>query len=125
MTRWVQYPVVLGQVLSEERARRGLSQAAVAAKLGTSQPWVSCVERGVLSVDLVDLALWARSFGLTIGGLLLEVENVIDTLKKRDVHTLYGVWSEPGVLATSHAMTTQLSAEDVGAPLRAERVLNG
>jgi len=45
-------PETVGHLLTLERLRAGLSQARLARRLGTSQQWLSKVERGAANVSL-------------------------------------------------------------------------
>jgi transcriptional regulator with XRE-family HTH domain len=53
-----------GQLLREARIERGLDQAALARRAGTTQAYVSRVERGVVSPSLETLARLLHAMGL-------------------------------------------------------------
>ena len=60
--------------LSAERRRQGLSQADVAARMGTSQPAVARNESGTSDARLSTLARYANALGTTIGFALGRLE---------------------------------------------------
>jgi len=60
--------------LTEERRRRGLSQAEVAARMGTSQPAVARLESGRSDARLSTLERYANALGTTIGFALGRLE---------------------------------------------------
>jgi len=56
-------PIVLGRELARKRREAGLSQAEVAARMGTSQGAVSRIESGRALPSLVVLDRFARAIG--------------------------------------------------------------
>jgi transcriptional regulator with XRE-family HTH domain len=60
--------------LIEERRRRGLSQAEVAARMGTSQPAVARLESGRSDARVSTLERYANALGTTIGFALGRLE---------------------------------------------------
>lgn len=54
----------LGLALRDRRKRTGLSQAELAAKIGTTRQWVSNAERGADSVELGLVLRAAAALGL-------------------------------------------------------------
>ena len=65
------YQYMLGQ-LRAARAEAGLSQAQVAERLGTTQTFVSKVERGERKIDPVELSEFAALYGKEPGDFLLR-----------------------------------------------------
>lgn len=63
----------LREVLIRERKRAGLSQAALAAKLGKPQSYVSKCEQGERRVDVVELLAIADALGADSAALLEEL----------------------------------------------------
>lgn len=60
----------LTAALRSARARAGLTQQQVAAAVGAYASFVSKVESGERRVDVVELAVLCRAYGLTVGELL-------------------------------------------------------
>lgn len=54
----------LAELLKSAREKAGLSQRAMAAKLGTNQTQVSLIESGDQYVRVVDLLKWCKVLGL-------------------------------------------------------------
>jgi transcriptional regulator with XRE-family HTH domain len=59
-----------GQVLRHARAERGLDQAELARRAGTTQAYVSRVERGVVSPSVLTLTRLLNAMGLRLGATL-------------------------------------------------------
>jgi transcriptional regulator with XRE-family HTH domain len=57
------YPAIVGCLLAEARGKRGLDQAALAAKVGISQSTWSRIERGDSSLTVEQLYRAARALG--------------------------------------------------------------
>ncbi len=84
----------LGAWLRVQRTRKGLTQAALAAKVGRPQTWVSQVERGEVRLDADEAAALAYFVegsvldALDQGGYLAEplwvrsIEAKLDTMHK-------------------------------------------
>ncbi|MGE0598977.1 MAG: helix-turn-helix domain-containing protein [Dehalococcoidia bacterium] len=68
--------VRFGQNLREHRARRGLSQEALAEKCGLHRTYVSSVERGVRNVALLNIARFAGALDCRPAELLDGVESL-------------------------------------------------
>ncbi|HQU44199.1 MAG TPA: helix-turn-helix transcriptional regulator [Pirellulales bacterium] len=60
-----EYRVFL-DVLRDCRRKAGLSQTALAERLGQSQSFVSKCERGETRVDVVQLRVFCRAFGISL-----------------------------------------------------------
>lgn len=63
----------LRELLIRERKRAGLSQAALAAKLGKPQSYVSKCEQGERRVDVVELLEIAEALGADPAALVQEL----------------------------------------------------
>jgi transcriptional regulator with XRE-family HTH domain len=67
----------LAAVLREERLKAGLTQAALAAKLGRPQSFVAKYERGERQLDVIEFLLVVRAIGIRSTGALRRVERVL------------------------------------------------
>ena len=65
----------LGEVLREERSRRGMTQEYVAEALGVSRQAVSKWENGTSDPSTSNLLALAKLYGVDAGELLKNVEN--------------------------------------------------
>lgn len=83
-------PMDAGQVLRQARAQRGLDQAELARRAGTSQAYVSRIERGVVSPSVHTLTRLLNALGLCLGASLepLPHGNVSVGELRRDFHEL-------------------------------------
>lgn len=57
----------LGQTLLSARKARGMSQAALASRLGLSQPRVSFLEQNAGDLSVGQLLAWCAVLGLELG----------------------------------------------------------
>lgn len=63
-------------LLKREREAVGLSQTELAVKLGTTQSFISKIERGERRIDVLELRAFCRALGTTIPKILLQLERV-------------------------------------------------
>lgn len=63
----------LALALAEQRRRKGLTQAQVAAALGRKQPFVANIESGQRRVDVVELLDIAAVIDLDVAALILSI----------------------------------------------------
>ena len=68
-----EYAVVL-RLLKEARKAAGLTQAALAQRLGLTQSLVSKMERGELRLDIIQLRTICRYVGRTLPELVEDLE---------------------------------------------------
>ena len=68
------------ETLRECRRNADVSQMGLATKLDQSQSFVSKCERGETRLDLVQLRVWCRALGITLGRF---VELYEDRLKRK------------------------------------------
>ncbi len=54
----------IGIMIKEARTRRGLSQAALAKKINTTQTWVSWIENGKSSAEIGNVLLALTTLGV-------------------------------------------------------------
>lgn len=71
---WRAANVALGDAIRARRRSLGLTQQALAERIGVSVPWVGVLECARGSPSLEMLALFARGLGTTPGELLLEAQ---------------------------------------------------
>jgi transcriptional regulator with XRE-family HTH domain len=69
-----EFAVAFGQVVRQERERRGLSQEALAAEAGIHRTHVSFIERGVHVASLEVALRVAGAFGMTVTQLVGRAE---------------------------------------------------
>jgi transcriptional regulator with XRE-family HTH domain len=62
--------VTIGKNIRYWRNAHDMSQAALAAKLGLSQPYLSQLEQGIKNPHVLTVARIAESLGLTVADLL-------------------------------------------------------
>lgn len=69
-----------GALVRRLRSERGFSQEGFAFRVGLHRTYMGDIERGEKNVTLVTADKLARGLGLTLAGLLLEMErDVADT----------------------------------------------
>lgn len=75
MRKWVRSPSYRTVIaaLVEARAKTGLTQRDLAAKLGKPPSWVAKVEQGERRLDLVEFIALARALGLKETDLLRTI----------------------------------------------------
>ena len=67
----------LAALLREERLRAGLTQAALAAKLGRPQSFIAKYERGERQLDLIEFLLLVRALGVRSAPLVQRLERLL------------------------------------------------
>lgn len=65
--------------LMDARASAGLSQAALAQRLGKTQPFISKIESGVRRVDILEFCAIARALNIEPSDLLVRIERTLPT----------------------------------------------
>ncbi len=71
------YIALVGRLKSRRRAL-GLDQAAVAAKLGYTNRWLSKVEKPDIRLDVMTFIRLCRALGLRAHGLIKDVEESLE-----------------------------------------------
>lgn len=66
------------EMLIALRARQGLTQQDLAAKLKVTQSWVSKCERGSRRLDVVELELWCKALDSSLTAFLRTYERTLD-----------------------------------------------
>lgn len=73
-TGYVLYRALVGRLIATHRARLGLQQPALAARLGITQASLSRIETGHATPSIEQLAIAADVFGSTPADLLAEAD---------------------------------------------------
>jgi transcriptional regulator with XRE-family HTH domain len=73
-TGYVLYRALVGRLIATHRARLGLQQPALAARLGIAQASLSRIETGHATPNIEQLAIAADEFGTTPAALLAEAD---------------------------------------------------
>jgi transcriptional regulator with XRE-family HTH domain len=73
---------VIREILVEARREAGLSQRALAARLGKWGSHVAMVERGQRRVDLLEFCRIADSLGISADGLLQRIVERLGALRE-------------------------------------------
>lgn len=72
---------IVRDVLIGARHEAGLSQRALAARLGKTGSHVAMIERGQRRVDLLEFCLIAHSLGVSADALVGRIAEQLETLK--------------------------------------------
>lgn len=65
------------ELLRRTREQAGLTQQAVATRLGETQTFVSKCERGERRLDLIELRSWCAALGVDVGKFVHSLEKSI------------------------------------------------
>jgi ribosome-binding protein aMBF1 (putative translation factor) len=79
--------VRLIDLLVEQRERAGLSQAALAQKLGRYQSVVSSIESGGRRVDVIELLDIAEAIGLDVHAVIDDLLSTTQTIPRASART--------------------------------------
>lgn len=69
-------------LLKSQREGQGLTQLAIAAKMGTTQTFVSKCERGERRLDVVELYLWCNALGISIAAFSQSFDEAVRASKQ-------------------------------------------
>ncbi len=72
-----EYSLFLEQLRSA-REEQGLSQTELAQRLGTTQSFISKVERGERRIDIVELRAFCSALGIGFGSFVSRIEKAVD-----------------------------------------------
>ena len=78
----------VGRAISKQRVRSGLTQEAVAERLGVGNEAVSRIERGIVMPNITRLLELADIFGCEAAELLSEVSPLVEDQANRVNHLL-------------------------------------
>jgi len=65
------------KLLKAQRDGQGLTQLAIAAKMGTTQTFVSKCERGERRLDVVELHMWCNALGITTADFVQDFDDAL------------------------------------------------
>ena len=79
------YQTVLGRLIVQKRKEKGIDQKEMARRVGVSRSTWSRIESGSSAMSMDQLAKAASALGEPLGGLMLEVDDVVRGLQKEGV----------------------------------------
>ena len=79
------YQTVLGRLIAQKRKERQIDQEEMARRVGVSRSTWSRIEAGTSALNMDQLAKAASALGLSLGELMLEVDDIVRELKKQGV----------------------------------------
>jgi len=85
----VSYSGVVGWALQQKRNERGLSQAAVGAHLGVSQPTWAKIEKGIIPIQVIQLAQFAELVQTRLSSIFDDVDHTITMLDQQGTVVIY------------------------------------
>ena len=79
------YQTVLGRLIAQKRKENGIDQEELAHRVGVSRSTWSRIEAGSSALSMDQLAKAASALGISLGELMLEVDDVVRKLRKQNV----------------------------------------
>ncbi len=79
------YQTVLGRLIAQKRKEQGVDQEELARRVGVSRSTWSRIEAGSSALNMDQLARAASALGISLGELMLEVDDVVRELRKQNV----------------------------------------
>ncbi len=79
------YQTVLGRLIAQKRKEKGIDQEEMARRVGVSRSTWSRIESGSSALNMDQLARAASALGIPLGELMLEVDDVVRELRRRNV----------------------------------------
>ena len=70
------------KVLRKARQKAGLTQAQLARKIGETQTFVSKCERGERRIDVVELRVFCRAFGVSLKQFIVALEAAMSKARR-------------------------------------------
>lgn len=64
-------------LLKAQRESQGMTQQAIAAKMGTTQTFVSKCERGERRLDVFELYLWCKALEISMAAFVQNFDDAI------------------------------------------------
>lgn len=79
------YQTVLGRLIAQKRKEKGIDQEELARRVGVSRSTWSRIEAGSSALSMDQLAKAASALGISLGELMLEVDDVVRELRRQNV----------------------------------------
>lgn len=79
------YQTVLGRLIAQKRKERRIDQEEMARRVGVSRSTWSRIEAGSSALNMDQLARAASALGVSLGDLMLEVDEIVRELKRQGV----------------------------------------
>ena len=79
------YQAILGRLIARKRQEKGMDQAEMARRVGVSRSTWSRIEAGSSALSMDQLAKAASALDVSLGGLMLDVDEVVLELRKQNV----------------------------------------
>ena len=79
------YQTVLGRLIAQKRKERQIDQEEMARRVGVSRSTWSRIEAGSSALNMDQLARAASALGVSLGDLMLEVDDIVRELKRQGV----------------------------------------
>lgn len=79
------YQTVLGRLIAQKRKEKGIDQEELARRVGVSRSTWSRIEAGSSAFSMDQLAKAASALDISLGELMLEVDDVVRELRRQDV----------------------------------------
>ena len=79
------YQTVLGRLIAQKRKEKEIDQEEMARRVGVSRSTWSRIEAGSSALNMDQLAKAASALGISLGELMLEVDDVVRELRRQNV----------------------------------------
>ena len=79
------YQTVLGRLIAQKRKERRIDQEEMARRVGVSRSTWSRIEAGSSALNMDQLARAASALGVSLGDLMLEVDEIVRELRRQGV----------------------------------------
>ena len=79
------YQTVLGRLIAQKRKERRIDQEEMARRVGVSRSTWSRIEAGSSALNMDQLARAASALGVSLGDLMLEVDEIVRELQRQGV----------------------------------------
>ena len=79
------YQTVLGRLIAQKRKEMRIDQEEMARRVGVSRSTWSRIEAGSSALNMDQLARAASALGVSLGDLMLEVDEIVRELKRQGV----------------------------------------
>lgn len=79
------YQAILGRLIARKRQERGMDQEEMAQRVGVSRSTWSRIEAGSSALSIDQLAKAANALDVSLGDLMLEVDDLVRELRKQNV----------------------------------------